>query len=293
MLPVFARLRGANCWRSPCFAIGVMVSASAQAIRTPPERWDKQNRRVHLRLTAAECRWLTGARLKYGPAVRLLDISAGGVRIETAKPLPRGARIALEFAGPKGTIVATARVLRSTGASTGSGTATYANACAFERPPALEGLVDAPRDLLAPEVTIASWSARPHEDGFQKVVARYRDGRILRGYTNDFASGKAHLHLRAKSTEGPAVFVPLGKLKALFFVKDFTGNRMHGDSPGAIGRLPGRTVEVTFEDGEVLLGSTLNYRPDGEGFFVHPADDASNNLRVFVTHAGVRFIRFL
>jgi hypothetical protein len=50
---------------------------------------------------------------------------------------------------------------------------------------------------------------------------------------------------------------------------------------------------VTFHDAEVLVGSTLGYRGEGNGFFVHPADSRSNNLRVFVTAAGMRDIRFL
>jgi hypothetical protein len=43
-----------------------------------------------------------------------------------------------------------------------------------------------------------------------------------------------------------------------------------------------RRVEVTFADGEAILGTTLNYRPDGQGFFVSPADPGTNNTRIFV-----------
>jgi hypothetical protein len=124
-------------------------------------------------------------------------------------------------------------------------------------------------------------------------VARYCDGRLLRGYTNDFSPGRAHLHLRASATAGPAVFVPLSQLKALFFVRDFAGNPSYVEAKHFVGGAAGRRIEVTFGDGEVLVGTTLNFRPDGEGFFVHPADPRSNNLRVFVTHASIRYIRFI
>lgn len=50
---------------------------------------------------------------------------------------------------------------------------------------------------------------------------------------------------------------------------------------------------MTFYDGEVLVGSTLVYRGEGNGFFLHPADSRSNNLRVFVTAGGMRHVRFL
>jgi hypothetical protein len=55
----------------------------------------------------------------------------------------------------------------------------------------------------------------------------------------------------------------------------------------------GRKLEVTFLDGEVIVGSTLNYRPEGLGFFLCPADPRSNNLRIFVVCGSVRRARFI
>jgi hypothetical protein len=52
-------------------------------------------------------------------------------------------------------------------------------------------------------------------------------------------------------------------------------------------------MEVTFRDNEIMVGSTLSYRGAGNGFFLQPADPRSNNLRVFVTAAGMRQLRFL
>jgi hypothetical protein len=49
---------------------------------------------------------------------------------------------------------------------------------------------------------------------------------------------------------------------------------------------------VTFVDREVIMGSTLNYQSDGDGFFVLPADPRSNNIRVFVVSGSVRHVRF-
>ena len=43
----------------------------------------------------------------------------------------------------------------------------------------------------------------------------------------------------------------------------------------------------------MLVGTTLSYRPDGQGFFVIPADPRANNLRVFVVTSAVRHVRFL
>jgi len=55
----------------------------------------------------------------------------------------------------------------------------------------------------------------------------------------------------------------------------------------------GRKVAVTFHDGEILLGSTLGYKGEGQGFFVHPADSRSNNLRVFVAPGATQQVKFL
>lgn len=87
--------------------------------------------------------------------------------------------------------------------------------------------------------------------------------------------------------------VPLQQLKALFFVREFTGDPTYIEQKTFVGAPQGRKLEVTFEDGEVLLGTTLSYRPGGHGFFVHPADKKANNIRVFVSSASVRHVRFL
>jgi hypothetical protein len=62
-------------------------------------------------------------------------------------------------------------------------------------------------------------------------------------------------------------------------------------SPGGVPH--GRKIEVTLPNGDVIVGSTLNYRRDGNGFFVHPAEPQSENSRIFVTAAAVRHVRFL
>jgi hypothetical protein len=59
------------------------------------------------------------------------------------------------------------------------------------------------------------------------------------------------------------------ELKAIFFFKDFVGNRVYKERKKYIeGEQPsGRKVKATFMDGEVLVGSTLGYDPNRPGFF--------------------------
>jgi len=86
------------------------------------------------------------------------------------------------------------------------------------------------------------------------------------------------------------------RLKAVFFVRDFAGNSQYqerktylqGENPGGV------KLEVTFADGEVLVGSTpLGYDPKRQGFFLTPADPGSNNLRVFAVSSAVKGVRQL
>jgi hypothetical protein len=52
-------------------------------------------------------------------------------------------------------------------------------------------------------------------------------------------------------------------------------------------------VEVTFKDGEVLVGATLGYDPKRQGFFIFPADPKGNNVRVYVVSSFVEKVRYL
>ena len=51
-------------------------------------------------------------------------------------------------------------------------------------------------------------------------------------------------------------------------------------------------VQVTFKDGETLVGATQGYQPDRPGFFLTPADPKSNNERIFVVTKAVARVSF-
>lgn len=133
--------------------------------------------------------------------------------------------------------------------------------------------------------TSASW---------QKVVVRYADGQLLKGFTQDFHGSKSLFSLWPSVT-APAherIVVPLARLKAVFFVRDFGGNPHYVEQKVFAAPAHGRRIEVTLLDDEVLVGTTLNYRTDSTGFFISPADPGGNNLRVFVVPSAVRQLRF-
>lgn len=131
-----------------------------------------------------------------------------------------------------------------------------------------------------------------------KVVARFRDGTMVKGSTSDFVPAKEFFHVApvdgAKGTKPTLVHVK--DLKAIFFVKDFAGrpdytptNEFETDRS-----LPGRKLRVVFADGEVIVGTTQGYQPGRPGFFMVPADQAANNIeRCYVVAASTTEVTLL
>jgi len=130
-----------------------------------------------------------------------------------------------------------------------------------------------------------------------KIVARYRDGRTLKGTTQNFFPNKPVFHVNRMGGTGPGdlVEVNLEDLKAVFFVRDFAGNPKHVERKRLApeDRPQGRLMEVTCMDGEVIVGTTTGYDPKRPGFFLFPIDPTSNNARVYVVASVVRTARFL
>ena len=338
-----------------------------------------RDRRAHERVLVQELDWLKSARLRFGPQLSLIDLSAGGALFETSAPLRPGSTAALMITGRGVEETTSFRVLRCEVASLQQGPL-YRGACVFDRairvPGAPQGqsafafqdqgpgeddlleliqvvsgrvepergnqgeLIAAirsaverghsPASLLrcverelgvgtrspstgrapvslaiAPSVAAASAPEPPPlpaigpqptgAAGWNKLVVRYLDGTVLKGFSQDFHPTRAQFHLTPSIAGGRdrMSLVPMRRLKAVFFVRDFAGDPDYVDSRAFSDRSSGRRIEVTFVDGELMVGTTLGYRPDGTGFFVRPADADGNNLRVFVAPGAVERVRFL
>jgi hypothetical protein len=128
-----------------------------------------------------------------------------------------------------------------------------------------------------------------------KVVVAYLDGRRARGCVYDFSPLKDVFRLLAESDLSlqKGAEINLKELKAVFFVKDFRGDSRYRESKKIEEAKPGRRIEVTFSDGEKIIGTTQAYNPKNKGFFVFPADSKSNSLRIFVVNWNVRDVKFL
>jgi len=137
-----------------------------------------ENRRVHTRLRASDLHWLRGARIKYGADIRVLDMSAGGMMVETSSQRAPDANLVVELLGPESPILVPSRVLRCRTASLGK-ILKYQGACAFKRPLTIPEL---PAERIVEQQAVARPVAAAPSVGWQKVVARFNDGRIVAGY---------------------------------------------------------------------------------------------------------------
>jgi hypothetical protein len=117
------------------------------------------------------------------------------------------------------------------------------------------------------------------------VVARFLDGKMIKGTAKDFFPNRAFFHILPPRATRPEQ-VECSKLKAVFFVRTLDGNPDRRDHQGFL-RAPGETahgkkIAIRFKDGELLCGYTLTYSHERSGFFVFPADERGNLLRAYV-----------
>ena len=133
--------------------------------------------------------------------------------------------------------------------------------------------------------------------GPAKIVVRHADGTILKGYSQDFSPTAQQFHVRREAVGGsdPGQRVMMRDLKAIFFVRDFNGNSDYEEQKRFVADTPlsGRKMEVTFTDGEVLVGTTTGYDAQRPGFFLFPVDGRSNNMRIFIVQVAVKKVKFI
>lgn len=129
-----------------------------------------------------------------------------------------------------------------------------------------------------------------------RVVVAPLTGERLKGYVYDFSPLRNTFNVSPPqdSLAERGIRVEFKNVKAVFYVKDFAGNRNHEPNSSQSAPLQhGRRLEVTFADGEKLVGTTESYNPEKIGFFMIQADSDCNNLRVFVVNKNVRGVKFL
>jgi hypothetical protein len=128
-----------------------------------------------------------------------------------------------------------------------------------------------------------------------RVVVRYADGRVLKGYADFDPEQATFLLAPLGGADTDAVEVTMSDLKAVFFVRSFDGDPRRDESKDLYQpRPPGtRKVSVRFRDGEELVGHTRQLDRHRAGLFFTPLDPESNNLRVFAVFGALWGVRRL
>jgi hypothetical protein len=128
----------------------------------------------------------------------------------------------------------------------------------------------------------------------QKIVVHMKAGMIHKGITHDFDPEEATFHVLPAEGGGVPIRVRVDEMKALFWVRDYLGNRRFiarrdfAEVDGA-----GAKAIVTFLDGEEIWGTLERKEDSGAGFYLFPSDKRDNNVRIFVNRSALRELRLV
>ena len=132
-------------------------------------------------------------------------------------------------------------------------------------------------------------------DHLNKVVVGFLNGERTKGYIHDFSAADESFRLLPQEDplHGQGIKVAMRDLKAIFFVWEFIGSPEQHDSPRAGARVQGGGIEVTFRDGERIVGRPEGYNAQRIGFYMYPANPKGNNIRIFVVTQNTRQVRLV
>jgi len=133
----------------------------------------------------------------------------------------------------------------------------------------------------------------------KKVVAKYQNGEIIKGWVEEFKPERESFILfpLIEYSEKERIEIKFSSLKAVFFVKDFMGDKDYKKvrtfnvdlriTPSQ------RKLITNFIDGEHLYGTSHSYGRYKVGFFMYPVDPKDNSERIFVVHSAVESVRLM
>ena len=133
----------------------------------------------------------------------------------------------------------------------------------------------------------------------KKAVVKYQNGDIIKGWVEEFKPERETFFLfpLIEYSKEERIEINFSSLKAVFFVKDFIGNKDYikvRTFNADIKITPSqRKLIVNFLDGEHLYGTSHSYGRYKVGFFVYPIDSKDNSERIFVVHSAVESVRLM
>ena len=131
----------------------------------------------------------------------------------------------------------------------------------------------------------------------RKVIARKLDGQVIKGYVESIPDLATSEDITFISMTEEMIRIPKAKMKALFFVKNFSGNREYNEVKffKAQPKVDGLWARLTFYDDESIEGRIANsfhFLVD-DGFYLKPPDPQSNNRLIYVLKASLKTFSLL
>ena len=133
----------------------------------------------------------------------------------------------------------------------------------------------------------------------KKAVVKYQNGEIIKGWVEDFRPDRKSFILfpLIEYSEEERMEIAFDSLKAVYFVKDFIGDKNYKKVRTFDVNLKitpsQRKLIVNFIDGEHLYGTSHSYGRYKVGFFVYPIDPKDNSDRIFVVHSAIESVRLM
>jgi hypothetical protein len=133
----------------------------------------------------------------------------------------------------------------------------------------------------------------------KKAVVKYKNEEIIKGWIEDFRLDRESFILfpLIDYSEEERMEVSFNSLKAVFFIKDFMGDKNYKKvrtfNVDLLITPSQRKLIVNFVDGEHLYGTSHSYGRYKAGFFVYPVDPKDNSERIFVVQSAVLSVRLM
>lgn len=123
-----------------------------------------------------------------------------------------------------------------------------------------------------------------------RIVVRFKDNTLLKGTVSFFSPFHRFFHL--EMMDGNVVTVDIDRIKAMFFVKTFEGNKKYNYTYKDELFWVGDKIKISFNDGEKMVGYTQQLDCSPRGFFITPADLSGNNKYVFASKSAIQSMSF-
>jgi len=133
----------------------------------------------------------------------------------------------------------------------------------------------------------------------KKAVVKYQNEKIIKGWIEDFRLDRESFILfpLIEYSEEERMEINFNSLKAVFFVKDFIGDKNYKKvrtfNVDLLITPSQRKLIVNFVDGEHLYGTSHSYGRYKVGFFMYPVDPKDNSERIFIVQSAVVSVRLM